>query len=121
VWWAGLVAVSLLSAVVTTAVPKDDWRSLANYSVKTINAKDTLWIDPRWNTIAFEYYAPQYRTMTEPAQSLPDLAEQGDVWLIAERYLGQKIPTSESEIWLDENMELVEVISFYRLELRHYQ
>ena len=121
VWWAGLVAVSLLSAVVTTAVPKDDWRSLVTYSVKTINTKDTLWIDPRWNTIAFEYYAPQYPTMTEPAQSLPDWAEQGDVWLVAERYLGQVIPTSESEIWLDENMELVEAIPFNRLELRHYR
>ncbi len=48
-------------------------------------------------------------------------AQEGELWLVAERFHGRPIPSSPSEAWLDENMELMEAIPFYRLELRRYR
>lgn len=118
--WRGLLVLSLLSSVITLLTPKDDWRSVASFFNHRSAPEMVIWVDPAWDRMAYEYYAPRYEARHGSVQDLAQLAKERDIWLIAERYFGQSVPSSESEVWLDANMVLVETISFYRLEVRHY-
>lgn len=119
--WYGLMGISLMATLIMLwAVPKDDWRSAVAYIEKHAQVEDIIWLDPTWNNVAYEYYqaetSPNYGTI----QELEQMAVT-DIWLVAERFPQIDIPSSKSEIWLDENLQLVEVMPFYRLEVRHYQ
>jgi uncharacterized membrane protein len=136
------VSISVLAALMTwLAVPKDDWRgAVAHVHRESPSGAITL-VDPYWNELAVRYYAPQLSIVTnrefapnenaaaqpgDPFAEFRDLPESaaggaGDVWLIAERLPGGRIPSSASEAWLDQNMLLVERVPFYRLEVRRYR
>ncbi|MFN2302642.1 MAG: hypothetical protein ACK2TV_02830, partial [Anaerolineales bacterium] len=49
------------------------------------------------------------------------IPQSGNIWLFAERFPGQLIPSSPTEQFLDENLDLQEIIPFYRLEVRRYR
>lgn len=117
-----LLGVSLASSVMTAFfVPKDDWRGVARMVRQ--NAPDAvLWVDPRWNGVAYQYYDPEHQVLYGDLAKLEQVAaENEELWFVAERAHGRPIPSSPSETWLNENMELVKAIPFYRLELRQYQ
>jgi uncharacterized membrane protein len=119
--WQGLLAISLLASLVTLITPKDDWRSVVGFIKNHNDAEAVIWVDPRWNRLSYDYYAPIQKASYGKLSELKEVALDNEVWLIAERYLGQPVPSSDSESWLDEYMQLAETVSFYRLELRRYR
>lgn len=118
--WQGLLILSLFSSLVTLATPKDDWRSVAAFFKQNDVSGTVIWVDPRWNKLAYEYYGPLQEARYGQLDELKEAAQKNEIWLIAERYLGQPVPSSDSETWLDGHLQLVDSVSFYRLELRHY-
>ncbi|NKQ36061.1 MAG: hypothetical protein HF973_10660 [Chloroflexi bacterium] len=119
--WYGLMGVSLAATLVMLlAVPKDDWRGAVAYVTDHARVGDVVWIDPAWNNVAWSYYQPEIPAYSGSQEQLEQLAVT-DVWLVAERFPGQAAPSSPDEVWLDENLQLVESIPFYRLEVRHYR
>jgi mannosyltransferase len=118
--WQGLLVLSLLSCLVTLVTPKDDWRSVASFLHQNNAPEAEIWIDPSWNRLAYKYYDPLPEVRYGKLSELEEVAQSNEIWLIAERYLGQSVPSSDSEVWLDEHLQLEETISFYRLELRRY-
>ncbi len=115
----GLFAASFIATLVALlAVPKDDWRSATAHINQNAAQDDIVWLEPSFGKMPYGYYEP----VIEPSISLEALEEQpgATVWHIAERQPNRPIPGSNAEIWLDENRRLLEVIPFYRLELRHY-
>lgn len=113
----GSLAASLISLAL---IPKDDWRSVANFIGQSSASTGTIWIDPSWDRAAYAYYQPGAKLRSG---SLPELASEAgtSLWLVAERFPGLPVPSSASEAWLDENMRLVESVPFYRLEARRYE
>ncbi len=117
----GLMGISLVATIVMLSfVPKDDWRNAVAYINNNAQAGDVVWIDPPWNNVAYDYYGTQLPASAGNQENLEQLAGT-DTWLLAERFPGQTPPSSVSETWLDDNLQLVEVIPFYRLEVRHYR
>lgn len=119
--WQALLGLSLAASLFTiTAVPKDDWRGVVHYLRDNVPATAVVWVEPHWNREPLRYYgAPQQPGFGELSK-LQQLAA-GDVWYVAERFPGQPVPGYRAEAWLDANLELVEAIPFYRLELRRYR
>lgn len=118
--WYGLLAVSLFSSITTILfVPKDDWRGMVTYIETQAAGEDLVLIDPGYNDIPYNYYQPRLLPRSVPVDELEETAV-ADVWLVVERFPGSLYPYTLSQQWLDENRELVEIIPFYRLELRHY-
>ncbi len=117
-----LLVLSLISAVATLLVPKDDWRSATNYIKQNTDSADRfVWTDPNWNYLPLRYYDVEMAFPAGKLEELKELApESSDIWLVSERFHGRLTP-SPSEEWLDQNWELVEARSFYRLEVRHYR
>lgn len=117
-----LLGVSLASSLVSTfLVPKDDWRGVAQ-AVQREAPEVGVWLDPGWNNIVYGYYDAEREVLRGDIAQLEEVAAQEEeLWLAAERFHGRPVPSSPSEAWLDENMELVEAIPFYRLELRRYR
>ena len=119
--WFALMGLSLLASVVMIlGVPKDDWRGVVAYLDQYNVAAADIWLDPPWNRLVYTYYRPQQPPTTGSLQELEEVAAR-DVWFVAERFPGQPVPASPSEAWLDEHLELVKAVSFYRLEVRHYR
>ncbi|VAW38401.1 hypothetical protein MNBD_CHLOROFLEXI01-3307 [hydrothermal vent metagenome] len=119
--WYGLMGISLLATLVMLwAVPKDDWRGAVAYIEAQAQPEDIVWLDPAWNQVVYDYYQLETLASTGNLQKLEQLAVS-DTWLVAERFPMNEVPSSASEIWLDENLQLVTAKRFYRLEIRHYQ
>lgn len=115
----GTVALSLGAVLVTLwFVPKDDWRAAVTYINQHSTAGDVVWIDPASGQNPYNYYQPKLPPML--GKILLENPPQAEIWHIAERQPGRPIPNGLIEGWLDENRPLLEVISFYRLEVRHY-
>lgn len=122
IWYGALGASLVASLVMGVAAPKDDWRAVVAYLDTHAAAEDVIWIDPPYNRAPYGYYDPLYAAEGGRVDALPDAApETADLWLVAERFPGQPAPASPSEMWLDENMQLVERKEFYRLEVRRYR
>ena len=119
--WRGLMGLSLLSSVVVLVTPKDDWRSVVSFFNQNNAFKSVIWMDPGWDRMPYNYYDPLYEVKYGAIDELRKVAQNNEIWLIAERYLGQPVPSSTSEVWLEDNLHLEETVSFYRLELRHYR
>lgn len=125
--WRLLLVTSLVVTLWVVLLPKDDWRGAAAYIDQTAGDRaHVVWLDPRWNTIPYDYYRPQHPGQSgEGDDDLEVLAALADtnpeIWLIAERFPGMPVPSSPSEAWLDRNLELVEAVPFYRLEVRRYR
>lgn len=122
----GLMAISLAAALVALLlVPKDDWRGavahINQHATPPAEAESVTWLDPFWNIVPYDYYAPVVPGQRGNLQRLEAAARAGEVWLVAERFPGQEVPASSGEAWLDENLELVETVPFYRLEVRRYR
>lgn len=117
-----LLGVSLVSSLVSAfVVPKDDWRGVAQ-TVQEEALDVAVWLDPGWNRLPYRYYDSEREVLHDSVAEIEEVAAQeGELWLVAERFHGRPIPSSPSEAWLDENMELMEAIPFYRLELRRYR
>jgi hypothetical protein len=118
--WQGLLLVSMLSSLITLVTPKDDWRSVAEFLNQKDISEAVIWVDPAWDRLAYNYYAPLQEVKYGSLRELQEVGANNEIWLIAERFLGQPVPSSDSEVWLDRHLELGETVSFYRLELRHY-
>ena len=115
------IGISLAATLVMLwAVPKDDWRSAVAHVDVHAQPEDVVWIAPNWNDVAYAYYESGIPAHNGSLEELSQLAIT-NTWLVAERFPGQPIPSSASEAWLDENLQLVEVIPFYRLEVRYYR
>jgi len=119
--WQGLLLLSLLSSLVTLVTPKDDWRSVVSFFNQSDVSEVVIWIDPSWDRLPYDYYASLQEVRYGKISELEEVAQNNGIWLISERYLGQSVPSSDSEIWLDGHLQLAETVSFYRLELRHYR
>ena len=116
-----LLALSLaMSITALLAVPKDDWRGSVQYVNQNALAGDIVWIDPAYNRIAVTYYNLMPESVTDKIGS-DKIPQSGNIWLFAERFPGQLIPSSPTEQFLDENLDLQEIIPFYRLEVRRYR
>jgi len=119
--WTGLMGILLLATfVMLWAVPKDDWRSAVAYIEAKAQPEAVIWLDPSWNDVAYEYYQAKTLASTGTVQELEQMAVT-DIWLVAERFPQSEIPSSASEVWLDKNLQLIDAVPFYRLEVRHYQ
>ncbi len=117
----GSLGVSLVAALAMLgAVPKDDWRGAVAYIETHAQPHDVVWIDPNWNNAVYAYYRPGTPAHYGQQGPLSELATTS-TWLIAERFPGRAIPSSKSETWLNDNLELVEAVPFYRLEVRLYR
>ena len=114
VLWSVLALSFAMSLITLFAVPKDDWRGAVTHVNEHALESDVAWIDPRYNRLALIYYDLKLEIETEKNGS-------GDIWFFAERIPGQPAPSSVSEQFLEENLELVEAIPFYRLEVRRYR
>lgn len=119
--WQGLLVLSLLSSLVTLVTPKDDWRSVVSFLNQKDVSKAVIWMDPSWDRLPYDYYDPLQEVRYGKLSELEEVAQNDEIWLIAERYLGQSVPSSDSEVWLNEHLQLEETVSFYRLELRRYR
>ena len=117
----GLLAISLAASLITLlAVPKDDWRSAVNYINEHKEVGEATLSDPSYNASVTGYYdldLPRKRLGQDSIQE-PDVT---GFWIIAERFPNQAIPSSPTEQMLDEQLELVEAVPFYRLEVRRYR
>ena len=114
-----LITISFIATlVILLAVPKDDWRSAVSYINEHAGPGDITWLDPSHGRIPYNYYEPTVDIL-ESSKNL-EVEQNASVWHVAERQPNRPIPGSEVEIWLDENMQLVEVVPLYRLELRRY-
>jgi hypothetical protein len=101
-------------------VPKDDWRGVVQYINQEAESGDLVWMDPVWNRFPYDYYQAEINVSLGNVEAVgAQLAAAETVWFIAERY-GQGT-RRESEIWLQENMELHHTVPFYRLELQAYR
>jgi hypothetical protein len=120
----GLAAVSLAAACAALwLVPKDDWRGAVNYINQHGRSGDIVWLAPASGQNPYHYYQGKIPPEVGPAlmsSSPPAETWQANIWHIAERQPGTPIPNGPVESWLDENRPLLEVIPFYRLEVRHY-
>jgi uncharacterized membrane protein len=115
----GLITISFIATlVILLAVPKDDWRSTVAYINEHAGSDDITWLDPSHGRIPYNYYEPTVGL--QKSTEIPEIEQSASVWHVAERQPNRPIPGSEVEIWLDENMQLVEVVPLYRLELRRY-
>jgi uncharacterized membrane protein len=117
----GLLALCLVISLFTLYfVPKDEWRGAAAYLDERAS-EGIVWLDPDWNRFVYQYYRPDDLNQPPRLTLQETAASVGDIWLVAERFPGNPIPSSPSEAWLDEHWQLVESVPFYRLELRHYR
>lgn len=115
-----LLAISFAMGLIALfAVPKDDWRGAVAYVNDNASENDVAWIDPLWNRLPVLYY--DIILDIKPGEPEPIQALGGDIWFFAERIPGQKIPATPTEEYLDNNLELLQVIPFYRLEVRRYR
>lgn len=115
-----LLALSLAMSLITLlAVPKDDWRGAVEHVNSSASLNDVAWIDPFFNRAPVSYYDLNLPIETERSGYLPEY-NSGELWLFAQRLPGQSLPSSLTEQQLDDNMELIEAIPFYRLEIRRY-
>ncbi|MEO8255786.1 MAG: glycosyltransferase family 39 protein [Acidobacteriota bacterium] len=118
---------SLVAAIVVVAAPRADWRGVvASLNARAASARPgtlAVWLDPVWNYTAYDYYRPTIAAVPDPLPSAEasrgPRAPVSDVCLVAERF-GRTPPTSQSEVWLDNHLRLVDVVPFARLELRCY-
>ena len=101
------IGVSLVSAVLTVATPRADWRGVAAYLNGRSDRTETVLLDPQWNRYAYDYYSS-----VAPAGT-------GDICIVAERF-GRTPPTSVTEARLDQQLRLVEATDFWRLQVRCY-
>lgn len=119
--WYALLALSLVSSLTMLIfVPKDDWRGLVTYLNGTAAKEDVVWVDPAFNRHPYNYYDPVHPPDSGSVKQLSEM-DPAKVWLVVDRQPRLIGKVSESQAWLDYNLELVEVIRFYRLEVRHYQ
>jgi mannosyltransferase len=119
-----LLFVSVAATLITVVfVPKDDWRSVVAYLDEQVQPGELVWLDPSWNDYPYSYYQPKNPPIVERWRGTPpqEWQQTQALWLIAERSHGTTVPSSPSEAWLDENWQLVNAASFYRLEVRHYR
>jgi uncharacterized membrane protein len=118
------VAVSIVAAMITIATPRADWRGAVRYLNQRSPRTAGVWIDPSWNTVAYDFYHPTLVAGTSLLQSSEAatgrVASRGEVCFVAERF-GDPPPTSPSEAWLDQHLALVETVSLARLEVRCYR
>jgi len=115
-----LLAISLAASLITLlAVPKDDWRSAVKYINENKEVGEAALIDPFYNATVTGYYDLDLPREKLEANSIQEPDVTG-FWIIAERFPNQEIPTSPTEQMLDEQLELVEAVPFYRLEVRRY-
>ena len=127
--WAIFMGVSVCAACAAIfAVPKDDWRGATAVLNNLAQQQDIVWLDPLWNNTPYQYYEPLIAAQRGDVEKLVELTETGidrvdavNIWIIAERFPANPVPSSPSESWLDQNWQLVEALPFYRLELRRYQ
>jgi hypothetical protein len=116
-----VLALSLVASLITVlAVPKDDWRGAIIYINEHATQDAVIYLDPHWYRLLGRYYGlePQQISIRE---GLPETVPPGELWLVAERFPGQPIPSSTTESTLDESARLLEAVPFYRLEVRRYQ
>jgi hypothetical protein len=116
-----VLALSLVASLITVlAVPKDDWRGAIIYINEHATQDAVIYLDPHWYRLLGHYYGlePQQISIRE---GLPETVPPGELWLVAERFPGQPIPSSTTESTLDESARLLEAVPFYRLEVRRYQ
>jgi hypothetical protein len=121
--WQLLLGVSLVSIlIITFLIPKDDWRGAIAHINEHAEADAILRLDPHWIIDVAAIYRPVIQTHRKRGnqENLEQLLAR-DVWLISERYPNLPVPYTASEIWLDQNHELVEATPFFRLEVRHYR
>lgn len=120
---AGLLGLSLaISIAAILFVPKQDWRAAAAFLAGSAEQGELVWPDPSWNRAALRYYQPELAIPEEGEWVIEEfLTGVAGVWLVAERYPGQEIPSSPSERWLDREWKLVETFPFAFLEVRHYE
>jgi hypothetical protein len=118
------VAISIVAAIVTIATPRADWRGAVRYLNERTPRTAGVWIDPPWNTVAYDFYHPTLVAGTNLLQSTETATRRsgnrGDVCFVAERF-GDPPPTSSSEAWFDQHLALVETVSLARLEVRCYR
>jgi uncharacterized membrane protein len=118
------VVVSIMAAMITIATPRADWRGAVRYLNQRTVRTAGVWIDPPWNTVAYDFYHPTLVAGTNlslsPEAATERLGNRGDVCLVAERFGGPP-PTSRSEAWLDQHLALVETVRLARLEVRCYR
>lgn len=115
----GVASLATLGALI---LPKDNWRGATAFLESQSGLYPTVWLDPRWNTIPYEYYARSSAPETGSVEALAAIAaESREIWLVAERFPGLSVPSSPSEAWLDTNWILIERQPFYRLEVRGYR
>lgn len=122
------VAALLSASVVATAInlfviEKEDWRSVT----AAINARseqaDMAWVgDLPWSADTYNYYGGTLPVsgVSDPA-SVVQTAQPEAVWLVASRAPRDEAPSLVAEAWFDENWQLVEEQTFYRLVLKHYR
>lgn len=118
------VAVSIVAAMITIATPRADWRGAVRYLNQRSPRTAGVWIDPPWNTVAYDFYHPTLvagSTLLQSSEAATGrVASRGEVCFVAERF-GNPPPTSPSEAWLDQHLVLVETVSLARLEVRCYR
>ena len=114
-----IFAISLATACVSLwLVPKDDWRGVVDYVNQNSGATDVIWMATGAGRLPYNFYEPKLEPMA--GLNLLDEAPSVEIWHIAERQPGLPVPNGVIELWLDENRPLLEVVPFYRLEVRRY-
>jgi uncharacterized membrane protein len=118
------VVVSIVAAIITIATPRADWRGAVRYLNERTPRTAGVWIDPPWNTVAYDFYHPTLVAGTNLLQSSEAatgrVGNRGEVCFVAERF-GGRPPTSPSEAWLDRHLALIEKFPVARLEVRCYR
>lgn len=116
-----VLAFSLFASLLTLlAIPKDDWRGAIAYINEQAAPDAVVTFDPSWYTLLGRYYALQAQQIGIEGD-LSETLPSGEIWLVAERFPGQPIPSSSTEATLDASARLLEAVPFYRLEVRRYQ
>jgi hypothetical protein len=119
-----LIAVSVIATTwMVIGVPKDDWRGVVGHLNHTVRVgTDVVWLDPKWDSVTYDYYSPVAPAVSGARLSLEQAATgEGILWLVVQRRPGAATPASPSEAWLDANLTLTREVPFARIAVKGYQ
>lgn len=136
-FWAGLqrqrktlvVVMLVLSAIGSiinvVAIPKPQWREVSAYLAKHYVEGDVILLEPVYMTIPFDFYnqgALPREGLSYGVGSIgleTFISQANRVWFVVHQRDNDPIQSNRS--YLDQRLELLETVGFYRLQIRLYE
>ena len=123
-YWGAAILFSVIATGINLTIPKDQWRPAAEYITAHYQTGDLIILEPIYQSYSFDYYNQTQLPTTiierETADQLPALlANAPRIWIIQQ--LTDVPPHQYARDWLQQNGQLIESNSFYRLKVELYR